>query len=219
MDQVYEAIERIPEQFRYVIVIAVAILLVALYYFLLRLPAQDDLARVRTEYEQVHTTYLEKKQIADNLQYWQLEVQRLRSRLEDALTRLPKTVDTEELLIDIPNIAKKNALTVQAFDVQSERSKQGYAEVPMQLKMTGTYQGVGGFAQEVGMQPRIMAVTALDLQRTGKKKGGGDGDETAEEDEGVELSIDAEVVTYRFLEQGGGGGGQKKGRGRGGRRR
>jgi type IV pilus assembly protein PilO len=206
MEKLYEAIERVPEQFRYVVIFAVALLVGMLYWFLMRMPAQDELARQVAAYEEIHKDLLEKKRIADNLQFWQLEVQRLRGQLEEALARLPTAIEMDELLINIPNIAKKNALEVSEFALDQERAKKGYAEVPMLLKMSGTYQGLGGFAQEVGDQARIMAVRSAKLKAQKSRGKAADSGEPARDalgasvDPGTDLDIEAEVVTYRFLE-------------------
>lgn len=207
MDKLYEAIERVPEQFRYVVIGGVAVLVVMLYWFLMRMPQQDELARQEAAYQAVYKDLQEKKRIADNLQFWQLEVQRLRGQLEEALARLPTAIEMDELLINLPNIAKKNALEVSEFALDKERAKQGYAEVPMLIKMSGTFQGLGGFAQEVGDQARIMALRSAKLKaQSGRGKGpAAAGAPTRDAlgetiDPGTRLDIEAEVVTYRFIE-------------------
>lgn len=218
MEKLYEAIERVPEQFRYVVIFGVALLASLLFWFLVRMPAQDELARQVTTYEQIHKDLLEKKRIADNLQFWQLEVQRLRGQLEEALTRLPTAIEMDELLINIPNIAKKNALEVSEFALDKERAKKGYAEVPMLLKMNGTYQGLGGFAQEVGDQARIMAVRSAKMKARSSRGQTTDAGAPARDalgaavDPGTHLDIEAEVVTYRFLDSAAPAAAAKKGR-------
>lgn len=203
MDKVYEALDKIPEQIRYVIVFAICGLIVSLYVFLVRFPAQDELKRLGNERQQVSTTYQSKKAIADDLQNWQLEVQRLQVLLEEALNQLPEDIDTDQLLINVPNIAKKNGLEVKEFSIENERRKSGYAEVPMSLKISGTFRGIGGFAQEIGDQPRIMAVKDLKMKKSAKQStpnvGAANSGSSADVDDGVGLDIEAEVVTYRFL--------------------
>lgn len=61
MDKVYEAIERIPEQFRYVVIIAVSVVVALLYWFLMRMPQQDELVRQEAMYQEVHRDLTEKK--------------------------------------------------------------------------------------------------------------------------------------------------------------
>lgn len=209
MDKVFETLDKVPEQIRYVIVFGICALIVSLYVFLVRFPAQDELAKLDREYKAVLETFQSKKAIADDLQNWQLEVQRLQVLLEEALNQLPEDIDTDQLLISVPNIAKKNALTPSEFTIDAERLKVNYAEVPMKIKMQGTFRGIGGFAQEVGDQPRIMAVKNLSLKKTAsagatQRTGGAVAGPGEEPDDGVRLDIDAEVVTYRFVSQGAG---------------
>lgn len=205
MDQILNAIEKVPEAARYLIVLGISILAIALYVFLLRFPTQDKLDALIDQLDQRRAVLSEKKKIADELQSWQIEVQKLEVQLKEALQQLPSEVDTDQLLITIPNIAKKNALLVDQFELKNEVRAEGYAEIPMKLKMRGTYRGIGSFAQEVGDQPRIMAVTDLKMVRASRKKQTASknqpGEENATEEEaGVELEIEANVVTYRFLD-------------------
>ncbi len=207
MDQVMEIIEKVPQQFRLVIVLGVCVLIVALYIFLLRFPTLDEMERLNRRYDEVHKKHMAKKAIADDLQNWQLEVQRLEVQLDEALNQLPNEIDTDQLLVTIPNIAKKNALVVSKFEIGQERGKGSYSEIPMALDLVGTYRGIGGFAQEIGDQPRIMAVRALDLKSSGKsvearQTSGEEEDGTAEPEALTELKIKAEVVTYRFVPDG-----------------
>ncbi|RMF14797.1 MAG: hypothetical protein D6761_08830, partial [Candidatus Dadabacteria bacterium] len=115
MEQLYEAINRIPEKIRYPLILAVGAVIIALYVFLVRFPALDELARLERQLTDVQQKYQSKKAIADDLQHWQLELQRLEARLEEARNQLPAEIDTDQLLIIIPNLAKKNALEVREF--------------------------------------------------------------------------------------------------------
>jgi len=206
MEKLYTYLEKIPERYRLWVIIGVAILLIALYYFFLRLPAQDELKKLQSRYDAVHKEYLEKKAIADDLQNWRLQVQRLKVMLNEALARLPNQVWVEDFLVQIPNIAKKDGLIAREFSLEKERMKEGYAEVPIRLKLSGNFFSFGLFSQEIAEQPRIMTVRSFKLTpETGKGGGGARGAEiqeavTSETAVGVPLSIEAELITYRFVE-------------------
>ena len=167
---------------------------------MLRLPTQDELRKVERRYEKVHAEYLEAKRAVDNLQFWQMEIRRLEARLEEAVARLPQEVDVDELLVTIPNVAKKNSLVATSFELGSERPKQGYAEVPMSIKMEGPFRGFYGFTWEVANQPRIMVVQNFKAKRLAQR-----GKQTGQTARGGKaepaLQIEAEVVTYRALPQ------------------
>jgi type IV pilus assembly protein PilO len=194
VEKVYPYIEKVPERFRFYILVGVSLLLSLLYLFLIRFPATDKLAQLRKEYEGVHREYLEKKAIADNLQNWQMEVAKLRALLQESLARLPTEVEKEEFLIQLPNMAKKAGLIEKEFSQGGDRPKGDYAEVPFSMKFVGTYNAFGLFAQEVAEQPRIMTVGSFKMKSRGKSGG-----QEVLPAEGVPLDIEVEVLTYKFL--------------------
>jgi type IV pilus assembly protein PilO len=211
MEKLYPYLEKIPERFRLLLVAGVSVLLFALYLFFIRFPAQDDLKKLRGRYDGVHKEYLEKKAIADDLQNWRLQVQRLKILLNEALTRLPNQVWVEDFLVQVPNIAKKDGLIAREFSLDKERMKEGYAEVPIRLKLSGNFFSFGLFAQEIAEQPRIMTVRSFKLTPDSGKGGGGGGGAkgveaqeavTGEVGAGIPLAVEAEVLTYRFVEAG-----------------
>ena len=63
--------------------------------------------------------------------------------------------------------------------------KEFYAELPISVKVTGSYHDIGAFASDVGQLPRI--VTLNDVTMTAAKDG--------------TLVVDATARTFRYLDE------------------
>jgi len=67
----------------------------------------------------------------------------------------------------------------------SENTRQFWAEVPVDIDITGTYKQLATFLKRVGEMPRIVDIQGLKLSYS--KKGGA-------------LNVGGKAVTYRFIE-------------------
>lgn len=189
-DKIVEGLDRVPDRFRWLIIVSVAVAIVLVYYIVFRLPAEEKLQGLKRNYVKIEQDFAEKQAIANDLKDWEAQVHKLAGQLQEALSQLPEKIGYDTLIIAVPNIAKKNGLSMLSFDLLSERPKGDYNEVPIKLSLTGPYLGLGRFIQEIGEHPRIMKIGDLEIKKTTQsgKKGDGSGD----------VTIDAELVTYRF---------------------
>lgn len=173
------------------ITFALATVIIVLYYILLRIPAGEELVRQNRILSINQKELTEKQAIADDLKNWQDQVQELETKLAEALKKLPEKVGYENLIVTIPNIAKKNNLEVLEFELLSEDIGDGYMIVPIELKLTGPYIGLLRFVQEVGEHPRIMKIKNIEVKP---------GKEVKDAIVGTARPVlaRAELITYRF---------------------
>jgi type IV pilus assembly protein PilO len=90
-------------------------------------------------------------------------------------------------------------LDVLRFKPSSEVAKGFYAEVPVDLKLTGSYHQAGAFFDAVSKMERIVNIQGLTL--------GG----AKDVDGRTALSIDCRAITFRFIENPPAPAAQKKG--------
>jgi len=90
------------------------------------------------------------------------------------------------LLTDINQAGLGRGLQFVLFKpASSETRSEFYAELPIKVKLTGSYHEMGAFASDVSQLPRIVTLSNISLKQV---KGG-------------VLEMDATARTYRYLDE------------------
>ncbi|GAA4690092.1 type 4a pilus biogenesis protein PilO [Massilia kyonggiensis] len=118
----------------------------------------------------------------DALEAQQQQVNRYVERLEK---QLPSKAEMAALLSDINQAGIGRGLQFELFKPGQVVVKDYYAELPIDIKVTGKYHDIGEFAADMAKMPRI--VTLNNLALTAGKDG--------------TLSLDAVAKTFRYLDQ------------------
>ncbi len=174
-----------PTWVKAAVIAAVAVALVALYVFVGWMPLQDDIAAAERRVQQEEVRYRKNLRLAKDLPRKRKEYEKLQKQLRVALAMLPKRSQIPELLEQVSWAGRNAGLEFTEFQPQGEVAQKIYAEVPVSLKMTGTFRQLMAFLKRVGELPRIVSVRDLQIQKR----------------EGARLAITGRALTYRFLEK------------------
>ena len=188
MDPRLEKILKLPVYQRVAILVAMMCLLVAGFYFLLYQGQLEEYAGQDKKLESVTAKLRENRRIAANLPVFKAEYEKLKTQLDLALTELPDKKEIPALLTSIGDLARQQGLDVLRFKPAQEVNRGFYAEVPVDLKLTGSYHDVAMFFDAVGSLPRIVNIGGL-------KMGG-----AKVVDDRTALSVDCRATTFRFIE-------------------
>jgi type IV pilus assembly protein PilO len=118
----------------------------------------------------------------DALEAQQQQVNRYVERLEK---QLPSKAEMAALLSDINQAGLGRGLQFELFKPGQVVVRDYYAELPIDIKVSGSYHDIGEFAADMAKMPRIVTLNNLALT-TGK--------------DGV-LMLDAVAKTFRYLDQ------------------
>jgi type IV pilus assembly protein PilO len=99
--------------------------------------------------------------------------------------QLPSKAEMAALLTDINQAGVGRGLTFDLFKPGSVVVRDYYAELPIEIRVTGTYHDVGAFASDMANLPRIVTLNNMSLV-AGK--------------DGV-LTLDAVAKTFRYLDE------------------
>lgn len=113
-------------------------------------------------------TYQAKYRIAVNLEAYEEQLARLHKDFSSMLKSLPTSNETPGLLDDITLVGTSAGLTFKLLNWQREIPKEFYAELPIEMEVTGGYHNFGQFASEIAGLPRI--VTVHDFEVTQEEK-------------------------------------------------
>ncbi len=178
----------IPPKQKVALGVIAGVLVVGLYWqFLLqsewtaRSEAQAELLRLRAEAEQT-------RKIAEQKPRMEQELSLLETRLRRALRQLPTEKEIPSLLKKVASLGLETDLDVTLFKPGALVAKEFYAEVPVQLKVTGTYHDLGLLLERLGRLERIVNVADLTIRPAAK------GQKSKNS-----IQADMSVVTYTFL--------------------
>lgn len=178
-----------PLEQKLLILAGVLIFIFLIYLWLGYLPKRKTLALVEGNLQQQETKLNQLKGIASDLPKFKEEVQKLEEQLKEALVKLPNKSEVPGFLLDISNQGKEVGLEFNLFKPKSEVKKGLYAEVPVDVKVKGTYHELGTFFDRISKLPRI--VNIRDIKLGGAKDMGGR----------WVLESGFEAVIFRFLEE------------------
>ena len=129
--------------------------------------------------------YVNKKKQAINLDLHRQQLREIDTQFGALLKQLPNKSQMDALLVDINQAGLGRGLQFELFKpAGAEMRREFYAELPIDVKVTGTYHDMGAFASDVGQLSRI--VTLKDVSITTSKDG--------------ILTMDAIARTFRYLD-------------------
>ncbi|MDX9708167.1 MAG: type 4a pilus biogenesis protein PilO [Trichloromonas sp.] len=190
MDPRLEKVLKLPLYQRLLILVALMLVIAGLFVYLMYLPMREELAALQQKDASLQSKIQEDQRIADNLPKFKAEFEKMEALLNDALTELPNEKEIPNLLTSITALAKENGLNVTLFKPGAEKPMGFYAEVPVELKMVGSYHEVALFSDAVAKLPRIVNINNLTLASP-KEEGGR-----------VLLAVNCLATTFRFIEGG-----------------
>lgn len=126
-----------------------------------------------------------KKAQAVNLEEYQKQLAEINRSFGALLKQLPNASEMESLLVDINQAGLGRGLQFELFKPGSESLKDFYAELPITLKVTGSYHDLGAFTGDIAKLPRIVTLNDIDVATA--KDGG--------------LVMSAVAKTFRYLDE------------------
>jgi type IV pilus assembly protein PilO len=155
-------------------------------YFLFWQSQSEEIEKGRQEVEKQKVTFLEKKKLAVNLEAYKQQRVEIEQAFGALLKQLPNKSEMDALLIDINQAGLGRGLAFELFrPAEKENFTEFYAELPVNIKVTGNYHDLGAFASDVAKMPRIVLLT--DLKIDPPKEG--------------TLTMEAVAKTYRYLDE------------------
>ena len=185
----FAKIFELPVYFRLAILLASVAGVIFAYYSLYFSEVQQQNSLLDEEISALEVDINKRRGIAANLGSYEKEVEKLNVELEKALQELPDKKGIEQLLARISDKARDSGLDVNLFRPEAEDLKEFYAEVPVQLEVTGTYHQLATFFDELSNLSRIVNVRDFRFKNPTKIRGE------------IELNSSVRVISFRFLEE------------------
>lgn len=159
MDPQVEKILKLPTKQKLLILAAVVVIEAALLVWFLYIPKYKEHVNLKSDLAKLQTEVEEKTRIANNLPKVKAEYEQLDRELAQALTELPNSKEIPSLLTSITSLGKNAGLDFLVFRPRGEVIKDFYAEVPVDIAVSGSYFSVANFFAAVANLPRIVNIT------------------------------------------------------------
>jgi type IV pilus assembly protein PilO len=144
----------------------------------------EALDRVQQEELKLREQYKEKKAKAVNYDLYVQQLKEIEQSFGALLKQLPNKAEMDALLTDINQAGLGRGLQFELFKpAAQEKLADFYAELPISVKISGSYHDMGAFASDVAQLPRIVTLNDVVINN----------------DKGL-LRMDAVAKTFRYLD-------------------
>ncbi|MGC3962965.1 MAG: type 4a pilus biogenesis protein PilO [Rhodocyclaceae bacterium] len=174
-----------PAAPRVAVLVAVFVVLLAGAWWFLWKGQLETLDERRNQEVQLREEWVGKKRQAVNLDEYRKQLADIDRQFGTLLKQLPNRSEMEALLVNVNQAGRGRGLSFELWKPGTEAVRDFYAELPIALRVTGSYDDLGNFAGDVAKLPRIVTLSdmAITMNQSGK------------------LTMDASAVTYRYLDE------------------
>jgi type IV pilus assembly protein PilO len=149
---------------------------------------KPKLEAAETEERELREQFKVKHSKAVNLEVYQAQLADIERSFGALLRQLPGKTEVQSLLIDISQVGVGAGLEEKLFQpASSENTKDFYAELPIKIRLTGTYHQMGEFVSGIAALPRIVTLHDITIKPENK-------------DVYDSLSLELTAKTFRYLD-------------------
>ena len=139
-----------------------------LFYFGPYKPLLEENARLQKDMAGLQVRLRESQFLATQRDRLEQEIKRLEAQLAKALVRLPEEKEIAALLTQVAGLGQQSGLEMLNFQPKPPSAKDFYAEVPIDLRVEGTYHNLGMFLDRIGRLERLVTITDLRVAPLGR---------------------------------------------------
>ena len=169
------------------VVLCFVVLSAVLFYFFVWSDQKPRLDQAAAEEVELRNTFQNKHSKAVNLAVYQQQLADIERSFGALLRQLPGRTEVPSLLVDISQVGVGAGLEEKLFQPANEIKKDFYAELPIKIRLTGSYHQMGEFVSGIAALPRI--VTLHDIKISPDTKDAYD-----------VLSFELTAKTFRYLD-------------------
>lgn len=167
------------------VLLALLVVILAAGWWFLWSDQLTDLEGRQQEEQKLKQEYLDKKKQAVNLDLYTQQLAEIDRSFGALLKQLPNKSEIEALLVEVNQAGLGRGLQFDLFKPGAEQIKDFYAELPVTVKINGSYHDLGAFAADIAKLPRIVTLNNIVITSSA----------------GGQLTLDALIKTFRYLDE------------------
>ena len=164
-------------------------LTILLIYFVVWNQKQPDLERAQGEERTLRDEFTNKHAKAVNLEVYKGQLKDIERSFGALLRQLPGKTEVPNLLVDISQTGLAAGLEEKLFQPAPEQKKDFYAELPIKIRLSGSYHEFGEFVSGIAALPRIVTLHDIEIKPVDAKSSYDT------------LMLDLTAKTYRYLDE------------------
>jgi type IV pilus assembly protein PilO len=159
-----------------------------LIYFFVWDEQRPELQRREGEERTLREEFRTKHSKAVNLELYKQQLKDIERSFGALLRQLPGKTEVPNLLVDISQTGLSAGLEEKLFQPLPEQKKDFYAELPIKIRLSGSYHQFGEFVSGIAALPRIVTLHDIEIKPEGK-------------DAYDQLTLELTAKTYRYLDE------------------
>jgi type IV pilus assembly protein PilO len=183
-----KSVGTLPLSVKAVLLGFLAAVIVAAGYWFMWSPAIDELDQSVAKEKELRDVFVVKKSQAVKIEAYRQQMVEIEKTFGALLKQLPDKSEMDGLLTDINQAGLGRGLEFELFKPGQETVADFYAEMPIQIKVLGSYHDLGAFATDVSKLPRIVTLNNVVIQPITRDSKDG------------RLVLEATAKTYRYLD-------------------
>ena len=170
-----------------VVALVFVVIAALLFYLLVWSDQKPILDQKAAEEVDLRDKFKAKHSKAVNLAVYQQQLADIERSFGALLRQLPGRTEVPNLLVDISQVGVGAGLEEKLFQPSPEVKKDFYAELPIKIKLTGSYHQMGEFVSGIAALPRIVTLHDITIKPDNK-------------DAYDQLSFELTAKTFRYLD-------------------
>ena len=186
LEPLFDKIEKLSQLYRILISGGIFLLVIGLFVWLLYVPKYQTIGKLETDLEKLKSQLMKAKADARDLKKFQEKMKKAEAQFRLAKKSLPEKEEIPSLLSSISQSGQDSGLEFLLFQPKGERKKDFYAEIPVNIKVTGRFHNVALFFDKVARLSRVVNIRNIRMKPAKGNKS---------------LTTSCTAVTYKFIEK------------------
>ena len=170
------------------IFVGLIVIISGAYWYFFWSPNNQQLTNLQSSLQTKRKKLTELENIKKDLPKFIAENERLEKEFKIASLKLPKEEEIPALINSVYSDISASGLEPVVFAPKAQANKDIYAEIPIEMKVKGTYFELANFFDRISRLPRIVNVRDLNLKRSKDT-----------DVKNIQLDADFSTVTFRLL--------------------
>ena len=189
MEPFFDKLSKLSKLYRFLICIVTYALLVAPFVWFSYLPKYEQIGKLEKELEDLDNKLRVAQSKARQLGRMEALLEEAKEKFDVARKKLPQAREIPDLLANITASGQESGLQFYLFEPRPESQKDFYAEIPVSIRVEGSYEETAMFFYRVAGLSRIVNLKSISMAPKASDKG-----------PEQMISTSCSAVTYMFVE-------------------